>query len=194
MGYFQVRYDSRVVIYDHKMFIRLATALLSLLLLLLLRQAIFYLNKLMKRFVDLISLRESNQSKLANGDLKSNIFVGRPLSINFPSHVMGLSTLSSEAPSVTASSVTSSDVVEVVVVVVVVVVVGATSVVLKRDPSSNTLKGRPFDTNLMSGRMISFWAAGRSKFLMASENDVDGASLESLTSLTSSSLATSSSL
>ena len=28
MGYFQVRYDSRVVIYDHKMFIRLATALL----------------------------------------------------------------------------------------------------------------------------------------------------------------------
>ena len=26
MGYFQVRYDSRVVIYEHKMFIRLATA------------------------------------------------------------------------------------------------------------------------------------------------------------------------
>ena len=25
MGYFQVRYDSRVVIYKHKMFIRLAT-------------------------------------------------------------------------------------------------------------------------------------------------------------------------
>ena len=25
MGYFQVRYDSRVVIYDRKMFIRLAT-------------------------------------------------------------------------------------------------------------------------------------------------------------------------
>ena len=25
MGYFQVRYDSRVVIYEHKMFIRLAT-------------------------------------------------------------------------------------------------------------------------------------------------------------------------
>ena len=27
MGYFQVRYDSRVVIYDHKMFKRLATGL-----------------------------------------------------------------------------------------------------------------------------------------------------------------------
>ena len=26
MGYFQVSYDSRVVNYDHKMFIRLATA------------------------------------------------------------------------------------------------------------------------------------------------------------------------
>ena len=26
MGYFQVRYDSRVVIYEHKMFIRLDTA------------------------------------------------------------------------------------------------------------------------------------------------------------------------
>ena len=25
MGYFQVRYDSRVVIYEHKLFIRLAT-------------------------------------------------------------------------------------------------------------------------------------------------------------------------
>ena len=25
MGYFPIRYDSRVVIYDHKMFIRLAT-------------------------------------------------------------------------------------------------------------------------------------------------------------------------
>ena len=25
MGYFQLRYDSRVVIYEHKMFIRLAT-------------------------------------------------------------------------------------------------------------------------------------------------------------------------
>ena len=29
MGYIQVRYDFRVVIYDHKLFIRLATALLS---------------------------------------------------------------------------------------------------------------------------------------------------------------------
>ena len=28
MGYFQVRYDSRVIIYDCKMFIRLATGLL----------------------------------------------------------------------------------------------------------------------------------------------------------------------
>ena len=27
MGYFSVRYDSRVVIYEHKMFIRLATGL-----------------------------------------------------------------------------------------------------------------------------------------------------------------------
>ena len=27
MGYFPVRYDSRVVIYEHKMFIRLATGL-----------------------------------------------------------------------------------------------------------------------------------------------------------------------
>ena len=27
MGYFQVRYDSRVVIYKHKMFLRLATGL-----------------------------------------------------------------------------------------------------------------------------------------------------------------------
>ena len=27
MGYFPVRYESRVVIYEHKMFIRLATAL-----------------------------------------------------------------------------------------------------------------------------------------------------------------------
>ena len=26
MGYFQVRYDSRVINYDHKLFIRLATA------------------------------------------------------------------------------------------------------------------------------------------------------------------------
>ena len=29
MGYFPVRYDSRVVIYEHKMFIRLATELHS---------------------------------------------------------------------------------------------------------------------------------------------------------------------
>ena len=28
MGYFQVRYDSRVVIYERKMFIRLATGLM----------------------------------------------------------------------------------------------------------------------------------------------------------------------
>ena len=30
MGYFQVRYDSRVVIYEHKMFLRLATGLLDM--------------------------------------------------------------------------------------------------------------------------------------------------------------------
>ena len=29
MGYFQVRYDSRVVIYDHRAFIRLTTGVLS---------------------------------------------------------------------------------------------------------------------------------------------------------------------
>ena len=31
MGYFPVRYDSRVVIYEHKMFIRLATDVILLL-------------------------------------------------------------------------------------------------------------------------------------------------------------------
>ena len=30
MGYFPVRYDSRVVIYEHKMFIRLATGILGI--------------------------------------------------------------------------------------------------------------------------------------------------------------------
>ena len=31
MGYFPVRYDSRVLIYEHKIFIRLATGLISFL-------------------------------------------------------------------------------------------------------------------------------------------------------------------
>ena len=46
MGYFQVRYDSRVVIYEHKMFIRLDTD----------QSASFNHSKVVLKIVDLITL------------------------------------------------------------------------------------------------------------------------------------------
>ena len=107
----------------------------------------FHLNKLMNKLVEgyWISRRESNHPMLGKGDLKSNNFVGRPFSINFPSHVIGLSFLSSDE---FAATVVDSSVVVVVVEVVVVVVVVVWSVVLKRvEASSKTLNGRPLETN-----------------------------------------------
>ena len=64
MGYFQVRYDSRVVIYEHKMFIRLATDGWNIWALITMKNClIYFFEKVKLNFFQILNCKPSKCQK-----------------------------------------------------------------------------------------------------------------------------------